>query len=99
MDKPDFSLDDFKKWMRTQDEFAPLDRPSIKHDPIGTCVESRVSIERLAEVIEADSGNVDMLVAEFHKEGGTIIDVEGKKMLVEVSSGTFYIPRHLLRPV
>jgi len=93
-----FSLDDFKKWMESQkddhDEQTQLKRAS---DLIGVQVESKVSERKLISRMVPEDGEAEDLALDFLAEGGVITDVNGKDFLIEVESGTFYIPQHCIR--
>ena len=88
------NVDDFKKWMKEQKDFNP---EPIKNKLIGLLVESKIKSKRLMSRIEPQEGDSEDLVVEFKKEGGKIIDVEGKKFLIEVDSGSFFIPRQYVK--
>lgn len=86
------SLDDFKKWMKENPTDAPLiERP--KNPLIGIQVESKIPLKRLAAKILDQNGNLEEIVSDFSKNGGTIIETEDKRFCIEVKSGTFYIHR------
>lgn len=97
--KPNFSLDDFKKWMRDQKGPKPLDKPKKHMDVIGTCVESKINTKRLLDNILSENSNIEDMAIDFKHNGGTIKDVDGKNFLIEVNSGQFVIPRHYVRAV
>ena len=97
MKEPNFSFspEDFKKWMEQNDKEEA--KKQKQNNLIGLTVETKLSAKRLAANIEPKDGNLHELVADFHKFGGTIYDVEGKNFLIEVDSGFFYIPRFLVK--
>lgn len=97
--EPSFSLDDFKKWMKDQKDLEPMDKPQRHKDILGTWVESKVRVRKLLDHMSAEMGDSHELAADFKHNGGTIEDVNGKNFLIEVSSGRFIIPRHLVRAV
>ena len=99
MMEPNFSLDDFKKWMRGQKDLSPLDKPKRHRDVLGTWVESKVSVRRLLDTISSEIGDLDEIAADFKQNGGTIEDVDGKNFLIEVKSGQFSILRHYVRAI
>jgi|GEM_PF-5736021 len=87
------SLDNFKKWMRSQEK-SNLNQGNNWHKSgVGLVIESKLSAKRLLLKIRAEEGEVDTLVKDFSEKGGTVIDVDNKHFLVEVSTGTFYIHR------
>ena len=97
------SLNDFKNWIGEQKELVDffnlgLDKPDTNDELIGNKVKSKVGEEKLLERIEPE-GNMDAetLVEEFLEEGGTVLGIEEKKVLVEVESGSFYIPRFCVK--
>lgn len=100
-DKPQtqmFNLDDFKRWMRKTEE-KTLDEGEIferKSKLIGIEVESKIEEDRLLAKIEVEDGYPEELAFEFSENGGTISEVEGKKFLIEVDSGSFFIHRALV---
>ena len=91
-----FSLDEFKKWMNSQDDIV-YEIPQ-SHHVIGTRVESKLNARRLANRISPESGEVDDLVVDFIEMGGTIADVDGKNFLIKTDSGAFFVPRLYVRP-
>jgi hypothetical protein len=91
MNKEEFlSLDQFKKWMSTQNEYNPKIE---KKFPIGIQVESRVSAKKLTSVMALENGQEGRVVKDFMKNGGKIVEVNGKDFLIEVTMGSFYINR------
>jgi hypothetical protein len=96
-DEPSFSLNDFKKWMANQTD-KPLPAARRIHELVGTYVDSRLSQKRLVNQIVVEEGDVEELAKDFRRHGGVIRQV-GKEdnVLVEVSSGTFFIPKFFVR--
>lgn len=89
-----FSLDDFKKWMRSQNDETPqMEYKSL----VGVSVEPKVGPKRIAEKMMTDDGNPEDLALEFKELGGTIVGTEGKDFLIEVESGSFCIARNYVR--
>lgn len=83
-----FNLSDFKKWMDNQHD------AKSKPDMIGLAVESKVNLKKLVSRIEVqDDEDIEEVAKEFKKNGGTIVDVDGHNVLVEVDSGSFTIHR------
>lgn len=96
-----FSIEEFKKWMENHKDSAPrFVRPSKdKEDEfVGLSVESKISVHRLAEKIEPSEGSLHILARDFRREGGIVREVDGHNFLIEVSSGSFFIPRNFVRP-
>jgi hypothetical protein len=95
--KPTFSFDDFRKWMKDQDDQGGphIDRP--KKSLIGTVIECKVSLKNLISKMDLDEGDSHEVAYDFHENGGTITQVDGKNFLVEVDSGSFYIRRVYVR--
>jgi hypothetical protein len=93
-DKSFLNLNDFKKWIRTQEE-EPI-RMNVP-DLSGMQVESKVSVRRLEEEINPEEGTAAELADDFKDNGGTIIKMEGEEFLIEVDSGSFYIQRKYVR--
>jgi len=89
-----YNVDDFKKWMKEQKDFNP---EPMKNKFIGILVESKIKSKRLVSRIESQEGDPEELAADFKNEGGRIIDVEGKKFLIEVANGSFLIPRQFVK--
>jgi hypothetical protein len=84
-----FSLSDFKKWMDKQS----MDDYQVHEDITGEKVECRVSLKKLVSKMEADDdGVVKEMAKDFKSNGGTVSSIDGDIVLVEVESGSFYIP-------
>jgi hypothetical protein len=95
------SLHDFKKWFSEQKDLSEFFNISMdKEDPldkyIGCAARSKVGEEKLLERIETEDDPAT-LVTEFLDSGGTIMCFEGKKVQIEVDSGTFFIPRFCVK--
>jgi hypothetical protein len=93
-----FSVEEFKKWMQSQKESSPhfVSPSKKKDDVIGLTVESKISTLRLMEKIQTE-GNPHILARDFRRNGGIIREANGSIFLIEVNSGTFYIPRCFVR--
>jgi hypothetical protein len=100
-----FSFGEFRNWISqngnlseffdiNKDEQEPA-KPSGKF--IGKEVLAKVSPKKIHETIKTESGNADELVEDLLEFGGTIVDTKGKDLLLEVTSGTFYIPRFCVK--
>lgn len=94
-DKEFFNLEDFKKWMESQ----VSKRYSMHNDDdlMGKKVTSKISSEKLMEKIEIEDGEIEELVEEFKKKGGMVADTDGKKLLIEVESGSFILSRNYVK--
>ncbi|MHA2043249.1 MAG: hypothetical protein ACW99G_00560 [Candidatus Thorarchaeota archaeon] len=109
--EPNFSPNDFSKWIRQQSEFENLDKPKKRHrDIIGTMVESKIRTKRLQDVISTlahfktrseytPDSSLYELAMDFKENGGTIKEVNGIDFLIEVSCGEFFIPRYYVRSI
>lgn len=103
--KPSFSLFEFKNWLSTQgdlsDFFNISSENSADEQPndrfIGHSVIVKVSERKLLEKIETEEGDVNDLVQDLVENGGVIIGSDGKNLLIEVESGSFYLPRFCVR--
>jgi hypothetical protein len=91
MSRPNFSLDDFKKWMKDHGDLSVnnFERRSVE----GTLVESKISNRKLAEKIIIEEGELYDIVIDFQENGGTVVEVNDRNLLVRVATGLFYIPR------
>lgn len=103
--KPSFSLQDFKNWLsqtpQQEDltEFFDLSARTDEGKPslVGKDVVAKVSPKKLLEKIEPEEGEARELVRDLIENGGAILEVKEKNVLVEVESGSFYIPRFCIR--
>lgn len=87
--EPDFSLNDFRKWMSKQ-KFESSSKPKYR----GCIVESKLSLKRLITKMDVDQGDLCEMAKDFKRKGGTILECDGDNiLLVEVQSGTFRIPK------
>lgn len=82
-----FNFGDFKKWMEHQND------GKSKTNMIGLQVESKVPFKRLLSRIETQVGEIEEVAKDFKKNGGTITNVDGQNVIIEVSSGSFIIHR------
>lgn len=92
--KPILSLDDFKKWIKEQ---APYEEPVAINHLIGTMVESKVGLSKLLTKTEVEEGDEETICEDFLENGGTILDIDDKHVLIEVSAGQFTIHRAYIR--
>lgn len=87
--EPNFSLNDFRKWMGKQ-KFDSSRKSKYR----GCVVESKLSLKRLVTKMDVDQGNLHEMAKDFKRRSGTILECDGDNiLLVEVSSGTFRIPK------
>jgi hypothetical protein len=94
MTKPNFSLDDFKKWMKEPKHFS-LERKIKSLE--GTLIESKISEKKLSEKMIPEEGEADALAKDFFENGGIINEVNDTDFLVKVDSGLFYIARKYVK--
>lgn len=92
MDLSNFSLDDFKKWIAEQDRKRSNKRV-VHNSLVGTLVESRISPKRLKDRMMIEEGDSKELIRDFIKDGGIVLEVNDKDLLIQVDSGTFYLSR------
>lgn len=95
------SVHDFKNWLSGQKDLSEffnigLDKDDPNEKFIGKAARPKVSEQKLLERIETED-DPESIVMEFVENGGTVLTVEGKKVQIEVESGTFYIPRFCIK--
>lgn len=101
--KPTFSLHEFKNWLSSQGDmtnFFNIDSSNYENPDekfVGKEVVAKVSERKLLERIEPESGEPEQLVQDLIENGGVILAVEGKNLLIEVELGSFYLPRFCLK--
>jgi hypothetical protein len=89
-----FTFDEFKRWMKKQDNSPGLNKPSSNNKFIGLEVCSRVSARKLEQKIEVLEGIAEEIIHDFKNSGGLIKDVaDDFNFVIEVDSGTFSIHR------
>jgi len=97
---PDFSLDDFKRWMKNKDtEENTEDRMRRQSNLIGISVESKIDEDRIQVKMEVVEGDLEDLSMDFYENGGVISDIDGKRFLIEVDSGSFFIHKAFVRRI
>ncbi len=75
-----------------------LKRPApVKENLVGFLVYPRASIRKLAHRFEMVEGDIKDIMLDFKSDGGTILEVEDDRFLIEVSSGKFYLPKHCVK--
>ena len=93
MGKPNFSLDDFKKWMKEYGNFAMERKPKLE----GTLIESRIPVRKLLEKISPEEGELNNLAEDFYNNGGIIQEINDSNFLVKVDSGIFYLGKKYVK--
>lgn len=97
---PLFSLHEFKDWMSHQKDSSSSIKKTQKADPpheyVGEEVYAKVSKHKISQRMET-KGNRECMLEEFLDEGGIVTNVVGKMIVVEVSCGTFNIPRFCVK--
>lgn len=81
--KYDFSPDDFKKWIESNEE---KNSQNIVKE-----VESKISYKKLLLKAELEDGVLEDVCHAFFHDGGTIIETNENINLIKVPCGTFRI--------
>jgi hypothetical protein len=89
-----FSLDNFKKWIKNQNEF---DSKLIKKFPIGEQVVSKVKAKKLENVMTLENGQLNRVIKDFMKNGGKIKEVIDNEYLIEVTMGSFIVSKNYVK--
>lgn len=89
---PYINPDNFKKWMKSQEEF----NPSMECNLVGLQVETRFNAKRIASKITIESGRTSKVAKEFAENGGVISEVIGEEYLIKVKSGSFLINKNFV---
>lgn len=94
---------EFKNWLESQNDsnFSfSVNRNRVVEDEcekhIGKMCKSKVSESKLLDKIETDE-DPPSVVSEFLENGAVVLSFEGKKVLLEVESGTFYVPKFCVK--
>lgn len=88
-----FNLADFKKWMESQQEESPYHKNFV-----GVYVESKVSIKKLINRMEAENEDeLKEIARDFQENGGVIKEVDGHYFKIGVDSGEFIIHRMFVK--
>lgn len=90
------SLDEFKKWVKDQQDFNHNLEKKIK-PLVGKFVESKSNIKKLMNSMIVEEGNRKEIAKEFFENGGEIKDVNDKIYLIEVSCGSFHISKNHIK--
>ena len=96
------SVNGFRNWLSTQKDISDffnigLDRHDENEELVGKFVKARASTKKLLEKIECDADDPEILVEEFVHNGGTILEVQDKSLLIEVESGSFLLPKFCVK--
>lgn len=98
-----FSLNDFKSWLSQQPDLSGFFDLSNRTNPgdelIGCEVHAKVSGKKLLEKIQSENVDPEILVEDLLENGGVVVSLDGKNLLIEVESGSFYLPRFCVRIV
>ncbi len=87
-----FNLSDFKKWVKNQSE-----NESNGDSVVGKKIKAKSDIENFDEKISIEIGDEKEIVEQFLKYGGTIVEQEGNKFLIEVDAGSFVCHKRFLK--
>lgn len=91
-DFPYINPDNFKKWIKSQEEFDP----SMECNLVGLQVETRFGAKRIMKKMTVESGRASKVAKDFVENGGTISEVIGDEYLVKVGSGSFLINKNFV---
>jgi len=100
---PGFNIYEFKKWLDNHPEDLALpdlkmDRSRLENDPIiGAHTTAKAIEAKILATVEDVNGDKEKVIAEFFEKGGTAIKNHGKRLVIEVSSGNFSIPRFCVK--
>jgi len=89
-----FNLSDFKKWVKNHSEEEDKNLSCL-----GKKIKAKNNIENFEEKITMESGDSDMVLNEFLKSGGIIVEQDGNKYLIEVESGSFICHKRFLKKI
>ncbi len=91
MSRPSFSFDDFKSWLEKEDTIE-------EHFEEDVHVKPKINPRKLLNKIDVESGDIEDIIKEF-KNGGKVVDQEGRKLLIEVKSGSFFINKSYVEEI
>jgi hypothetical protein len=92
MDFTRLNADNFKRWIKNQDEFdTTIENNLAGNNLIGASVETKFGRKKIAQHIIIENGNSTKVIKEFLENGGTLKQINGDEYLIEVSSGAFMI--------
>ena len=91
----------FKKWIAGQKDLSDFCKLGLdKEDPdeqfVGRRAETAVSENKLLQKVQTEEDPVS-IIFEFIENGGIVQGFEGKKVQIEVESGTFMVPRFCVK--
>ncbi len=89
--EPSFSIDGFKKWIENHEPLLRQAYPPRKG--IGDEVEPKFSIKKTEPRMIIESGEMDSLLRDFYSSGGRVVEIYDNRVLIEVASGSFGLPR------
>ena len=87
MDFTKLNADNFKKWIKNQDEFDT----TLENDIIGASVETKFGRKKISHHVIIENGIPAKVIKEFLENGGTLKQINGDDYLIEVNSGCFFI--------
>lgn len=93
------SVEAFKDWLSEQNDgkfVIGRENRSTSESIIGRTVRSKVSEKKILSKIEAECDAHDIGI-DFFENGGTIIAVDGNRLMVETDGREFYIPRFCVK--
>ncbi len=94
------SFHGFKNWMSQQKElsvFFNVDDSDSNDKFIGKSCCAKVAEQKLLDNIDTN-GSADQLINDFLDNDGVIMEIEDKRILIEVESGTFWLPKFCVKP-
>lgn len=91
-----FDINEFKKWINSNNE-----SPTMKSRYVGQRVESKLNFEKLLKETDVDDDD-DLcdIIEDFIENGGTVVEVDGNWLCVELDSGEkLNLPKNCVRRV
>ena len=82
----------FKNWMDNN-----YSDSKYKKESVGVEVESKIGLKKLLEKMSAEEGEAGDLANDFLEDGGIVEDTVDKHLLIEVTSGKFYLHRMFVK--
>ena len=100
MDKQwnDFNFNDFRKWVNSQKDESPIKKHEDKLQA-GALVESKVSAKKIMVRMDIQEGDEEEIAKEFKQKGGTISEIDGNDILIDVDSGSFIIHKAYIKAI
>lgn len=87
----EFCLDSFQKWIREKDKFVYSE--SKKNNMLREKVFLKETVHKITSKISLEDGDLGEVILEFKKKGGIAIDMDRNEVHVQVSCGSFIIPK------